>query len=291
MSPTIKSVLIKDKEYPRLLKEVSGAPSKIYYLGKLPKEDEVLISIVGTRKASREGIDTAKSLARDLAQKGITIVSGLALGIDAAAHEGALLGNGKTIAVLGNGVKEVYPRRHFGLAQQMLKTNGCLLSERQETGNYYDALFLERNRIISGLSLGVIIIEASIDSGSLSTARHALNQGREVLVVPGPANHPNYKGSHMLLRDGARLITSAEDVIEDLGLGEFKTVAKNDYSVISNKEQLLILSAMQNTKEPLDVDSISEITKLEPYIVNRNLTFLTIEGLLEEKNGKFLSKS
>ncbi len=291
----IKKVSWEDKDYPPLLKEIPDAPSKIFYRGHLPKKDEIMVAVVGTRKATISGLTLAKQLGRDLARSGITVVSGLAFGIDSAAHEGALLGNGKTIAVLANGLEPIQPRAHYSLAQKILNQEGCLLSEYSESQPYYQGQYLERNRLISGLCVAVVVIEAPIRSGALSTARHALNQGREVFVYPGPADHPNYEGSHMLLRQGARLVTSAKDILEDMGLTNDKLQMTNDKSdaiktSFDDETQFLIFKTLQEAAEPLHIDKIIEATKLEPNIVNQKLTFLMVEGLVEEKNGKFKIK-
>ena len=291
MVAQIKKLGIEDTAYPKLLKEILDAPQELYYKGELPKPHEIIIGIVGTRKATHGGKIIAKQIAQELAQKGILIASGLALGIDSAAHEGALLGGGKTIAVLANGLDVVYPRQHYALAKKILSTKGLLLSEYPEGTPAYPNQFLERNRIISGLSTALILIEAPIRSGSLATARNALNQGREVLVVPGPANHPNYQGSHMLLREGARLVRNAEDVIEDLGLdSQINTNKKSDVVDIKtnlSKEEKIILEAIKNSKKPATVDKIAEETKLEPIIITQGLTFLTLQNIIKEKNGRF----
>lgn len=289
----VKSVTADDKNYPTLLKEISDRPEKIYYLGKLPETNEVIIAVVGTRKATSEGIRLAKQISHELAARGITVASGLAFGIDGAAHEGALIGGGKTIAVLANGLSPISPRAHYGLAQKILKQNGCLISEYSESQPYHQGQFLERNRLISGLGLAMVVVEAPIRSGSLSTARHALNQGREVFVTPGPANHPNYEGSHMLIRNGARLVTSADEILEDLNLLSLKAVVKEKKQVkvnIEDKDGLAVFEAVRKVREPLNIDKIIEITKLEPQIVNQKLTFLILESLLEERNGKFSIK-
>lgn len=293
MPQPVQKVNLEDENFPRFLKEISGAPSEVFYKGRLPEEDEFLVAIVGTRKATNDGLTVAKRIGHDLAEAGITVVSGLAFGIDAAAHHGTLLSGGRTIAVLANGLEPVQPRAHYGLAEKILNQDGCILSEFAESGAYYDSKYLERNRIISGLCQAVVVVEAPIKSGALSTASHALNQGREVFVTPGPAGHPNYEGSHMLLRQGARLVTSAKEILEDLdGLAPekqlpiFQHVLKKKPE-IKDEIQLAIFKAIQDSAEALHIDNIVEITKLEPNVVNQKLTSLMLESLVEEKNGKF----
>jgi DNA processing protein len=285
---------IGDKDYPPLLKEISDAPLEIFYLGKLPAPQEKLIAFVGTRKATHDGVLITRQISRDMIQAGFMVVSGLAFGIDAAAHQGALIDGGRTVAVLANGLQPIHPRAHQNLAQKILEQNGCIIAEESKSGPYYDGQFLKRNRIISGLCSAVLVIEAPIRSGSLSTARHALNQGREVFVVPGPAGHKNYEGSHMLLREGARLVTSAKEILEDLNIqapiAEVDSQGGGDLPIpqnIDDQAQILIFKTIQQSKEPLNVDRIVEITKLEPSVANQKLTFLMLRGLIEEKNGKF----
>ncbi len=220
MKLDFKSISLKDNNYPSLLREISNPPSEIYILGEMPKDStaDMKVAIVGTRKATVEGKLMAKETARKLSEQGIIIVSGLAMGIDAAAHEGALEVKGKTIAVLANGLGKIQPAVNQNLAKKILEFNGAIISEYGSEVPYFKSQFLQRNRIISGLCQAVIVIEAPQKSGSLSTATQAAEQGREVFVFPGPINHPNYCGSHKLIRDGARLVSSIDDIFEDLGL-------------------------------------------------------------------------
>jgi len=282
----IKQITIEAEEYPQLLREIPGAPKVIRVRGDLPTKDDVLVAMVGTRKVTLEGRLTAKQIAKDLARSGIVIVSGLALGIDTASHEGALAGGGRTLAVLANGLDEVYPRTNFNLAQEILKNGGALISEYPEGTPSFPNQFLERNRIVSGLCGATIIIEAPIHSGALVTARHALDQGREIFVTPGPARHPNYEGSHMLLRNGARIIRSAADAIEDLNLGENLKIgftAKKVYDA----ESAAIINLLKEAKKSLTLDNIVETTKLQPHIVAQRITFLILDGAIEEKNNRY----
>jgi len=215
----IKIISQKNPEYPSLLKEIQNPPEKLYVLGNLPSEplaNRPKIAIVGTRKATAQGRLLAKEIARKLTELGVIIVSGLAMGIDTSAHEGAVKAGGQTIAVLANGLDTIYPRQNENLAKKILELDGAIISEYPTNTPSFPNQFLERNRIISGLSIATIIIEAPERSGSLATANWAVEQGREVFVFPGPIDHPNYRGSHKLIRDGARLIGSIEDLLEDL---------------------------------------------------------------------------
>jgi DNA processing protein len=210
------------------------------------------------------------------------------MGIDTAAHEGALFGGGQTIAVLACGLDTIYPAQNENLAKKILEADGAIISEYPAGAPAYQSQFLERNRIISGLCAATIIIEAPERSGSLATANWACQQGREVFVAPGPINHPNYKGSHKLIRDGARLIGSVEDVLEDLNLEipNSKRQAPNKFQIpkfkITDTNQLLIYKTLQEAGRSLNIDKIIELTKLESQVVNQSLAFLIIQEIIKE---------
>jgi DNA processing protein len=203
-------------DYPRLLSEIHDPPGVLFARGRIEPADAMAVAIVGTRRATRYGQMQAERLAAGLARAGLTVVSGLARGIDAAAHRGALAAGGRTIAVLASGVLNVFPPEHAKLAEEVA-AHGAVLSEAAPTMPPLSGMFPQRNRIISGLSLGAIIVEAADRSGALITARHAMEQGREVFAVPGPVDSPGSSGPHRLLRDGAKLVTCVDDVLEELG--------------------------------------------------------------------------
>lgn len=205
-----------DPSYPGLLAELHDAPPVLFVAGDPSLLERPQLAMVGSRRASRPGLDTARSFARSLAAGGFVITSGLALGIDGAAHRGALEAAGKTVAVLGTGLRCLYPARHQQLAADIVAQGGALVSELPlecppQAGN-----FPRRNRIISGLSLGVLVVEASPSSGSLITARLAAEQGREVYAIPGSIHHPGARGCHQLIRDGATLVETIEHILEAL---------------------------------------------------------------------------
>jgi len=202
--------------YPGLLAELDDAPPLLFVAGAAEILEQPQLAMVGSRRASRPGLDTAQSFARALAAGGFTITSGLALGIDGAAHQGALDVAGKTIAVLGTGLLQIYPARHAGLAQRIVEAGGALVSELPLGSAAHASNFPRRNRIISGLSLGVLVVEASPASGSLITARLAAEQGREVYAIPGSIHHPGARGCHQLIRDGATLVESVEHILQAL---------------------------------------------------------------------------
>lgn len=275
--------------YPDLIKEIPDPPKEIFYLGDFLNKslvEEPKIAIVGTRKATAYGRAIAKEMAQEFAKRGITVVSGLAMGIDTAAHEGALLGKGKTIAVLACGLDSIYPRQNENLAKKIVETGGAIISEYPAGTEAFKNQFLERNRIVSGLSAATVVIEAPEQSGALVTARLAAEQGREVFIVPGPMNHLNYLGSHKLVRDGAILISGVEDIFEDLGWNFGKTNV--NFLDDLNAEEKIIFEIIKQVGLPVGIDKIVEITRLESNIVNQKLTNLIIRGFIKEIGGKYI---
>jgi DNA processing protein len=202
--------------YPPLLGDIPDPPALLYVRGSIEPADQLSIALVGSRKCTPYGLRIAERLAASLARVGLTVVSGLARGIDAAAHRGALNAGGRTLAVLANGLAEVYPPEHADLAAEVIES-GALISESPMRQGPLAGLFPQRNRIISGLSLGVVVVEATPRSGSLSTASHATDQNREVFAVPGPVDSLPSRGCHYLIRDGARLVETVDDILEELG--------------------------------------------------------------------------
>ena len=291
-------VTVLDEEYPALLKAIPNPPVVLYVKGNLLQEDAAAVAIVGTRLATHYGLGVAKELARGLAKAGVTVVSGLAEGIDAAAHAGALEGGGRTLAVLGHGLQFIYPPDHRGLSQKIIES-GALVSEfpmgiEPERGN-----FPRRNRVISGLSLGVIVAEAPVKSGALITAREALDQNREVFAVPGPVSSSKSTGAHQLIKDGAKLVESVYDVIEELfpqlhsRLGEWKELA---VSLNSSKKPLGLSAQELEIYEKIPVAGASVVeallqgTKLPPQKLLGVLTELELKGLVRQVPGRGYSR-
>jgi DNA processing protein len=210
--------------YPAPLARVAGPPPLLYFRGEWTDADANAVGIVGSRSCTAYGKRLAEGIARGLVRAGCTVVSGLARGIDGAAHRGALDAGGQTVAVLAGGLSEIYPPEHADLAAEIVG-RGCLLTETPMTVAPQPGMFPARNRIISGLSRAVVVVEANVRSGALITARHALEQGREVFAVPGPVDSPASAGCLALIRNGARLVRSADDILEDL-----KGIATPEYS-------------------------------------------------------------
>ncbi len=283
MAP-LKTIYFNDENFPPLLKQIPNAPEKIFVLGdEAVLNNNLNIAIVGTRKASLAGRNLARKFAKELTDMGIIVVSGLAMGIDSAAHEGTVQNKGKTIAVLANGLDKIYPAQNENLASEILKNNGVLISEYEPGLPSLPHQFLERNRIISGLCVATIVIEAPERSGSLATARLAAEQGREVFVVPGPSSDVNYSGSHKLIRDGARLASSIKDIFEDLDIEITENKNKEEKIFdINDPEKKQIVNILIEAGEPLAVDKIAHLTKLEPQTINQKVAFLVIEGIIKE---------
>lgn len=206
----------EEPDYPARLREIPDPPGVLFVRGQWQRADDLAVAVVGTRHATVYGLQQAERLAAGLARAGLTVVSGLARGIDQAAHRGALAAGGRTLAVLASGVLNIYPPEHRDLAESIIQ-QGALLGEAPPQAAPRSGVFPQRNRLISGLSLGVVVVEAAVRSGALITARHALEQGREVFAVPGQIDNRVARGCHRLIRDGAKLVESVDDVLEELG--------------------------------------------------------------------------
>ena len=285
--------LERENGYPRRLKEVSDPPQILFSQGSLTPEDELAIAIVGTRHATPYGLRQAERLARGLATAGLTVVSGLARGIDAAAHRGALEAGGRTLAVLGSGLLNLYPAEHQSLAQQIAQ-HGAVLSEYPTQQPPKRGAFPQRNRLVTGLSLGVIVVEAPEHSGALISARLAAEQGREVFAVPGPIDQRASRGCHRLIRDGAKLVESVEDVLEELGplatpcQTTEGTLVTHPVEVTLNEQERLVLDAV--FQEPTEVDAIVERTELPTHRVLATLSVLEMRHLIRRLSGSSVTR-
>ena len=284
----IKVYTIHDNEYPENLKNIYDPPPVLYVKGELIKEDALAVGIVGSRKASDYGLKAAQRIASRLAELGITIVSGMALGIDSAAHKGALMSKGRTIAVFGCGLKHVYPISNYNLSNEILKS-GALISEYPFDTEAFPAQFPARNRIISGMSLGVIVVEAGEKSGSLITADFALEQGREVFAVPGNISSPTSRGTNTLIKNGAKLVSRIEDIIEELNL---KIIYKEESNINNNVnldisiEEDCILAFLREKSG--SKEEILAATGLQPGKAMGALTKLEVKGFVQQIGGIYL---
>ena len=275
--------------YPTHLEEIPDPPALLYVRGTLEPRDLLAIALVGSRRCTPYGIRIAERLATSLARTGFTIVSGLARGIDAAAHRGALKAGGRTIAVLANGLAQIYPPEHDELAREVVES-GAVLTELPMRQGPLAGLFPQRNRIISGLCLGVVVVEAAPRSGSLSTAHHAMEQNREVFAVPGPVDSMASRGCHRLIRDGARLVETVDDILEELGpLVEEVQTAPDEPTVrhpaeltLSDQERSLL---GQLESQPSGVDELIVRTGLTASQVMATLSVLEMKRLVRRLPG------
>ncbi|MFJ4157266.1 DNA-processing protein DprA [Pseudomonas sp. NPDC089752] len=268
--------------YPALLAEIDDAPPLLFVAGDPALLDRPQLAIVGSRRASPTAIDNARAFSQYLSQAGFTITSGLALGIDGAAHRGALQAGGRTIGVLGTGLQKLYPQRHRDLANAMIDSGSALVSEYPLDAGPLPGNFPRRNRIISGLSLGVLVVEASLASGSLITARLAAEQGREVYALPGSIHHPGAKGCHQLIRDGALLVESVEQILETLqGWQNLPPITVD----IPGHPLLALLHAAPQTSEALALCSEQPLAQ-----VLAQLTELELEGRVSNEAGRWFAR-
>lgn len=283
---------VTDSNYPPLLREIASPPIMLFVQGDVDSLCLPQIAIVGSRHATGSGLNTAFEFAKMLAESGFVITSGLALGIDGAAHKGALE-KGKTIAVLGTGSDIVYPKRHHDIQQKIIDGGGAIVTEFLPGTPPLPAHFPRRNRIISGLSMGTMVVEAAIKSGSLITAKCAMEQGREVFAVPGSIHNVLSKGAHSLLKQGATLVESAADIVEQLGgmLGHLASERLSSPSVLplsgnsDKSENQALLSAIGF--DPVDMDTLVERTGLSVVELNRQLMKLQLEGTIMSRNGLY----
>lgn len=285
----IRTVILIDEDYPARLKEIQDPPFLLYIRGKgdIAFLSDISIAVIGTRKMTSYGKDVTERFATRLASSGVTIISGLALGIDAVAHEAALSVGGATIAVLGNGLDQIYPPRNTNLARSIINsTNGLLVSEYPLGFPAMPQNFPQRNRIVSGMSRGVLVVEGTKRSGTLLTAAAAAKQGRDVYAVPGPVTSLVSQAPHLLIREGAKLVERAEDILEDLNVSEkLKTQsAKVELPRTTEEEKLLQILA----KEGLDIDSLVRIVDLPTGIVLGALTTMELKGIVKNVGGVYV---
>jgi DNA processing protein len=277
-----------DARYPKLLKELPDPPAVLFVRGEFKEIDGLAVAIVGTRHASRYGLKQAESLAASLARAGFTVVSGMARGIDTAAHRGALAAGGRTIAVLASGVLAPYPPENAKLCDE-IAAQGCVVSEAPPTMPPISGMFPQRNRIISGLTLGTIVVEASNRSGALITARHAGEQNRQVFAVPGQIDSALSAGPHRLIRDGAKLVTSIDDVLEELGplateaRREDGTTVRAPLEVTLNEIETQVLQAVDSRGSL--IDEVTATSGLPVQRVLATVSVLEMRGLVRKVSG------
>jgi len=273
----VKLLTISSPDYPPLLRQTHDPPPLLYVLGEIRKEDELALAVVGSRKMTSYGREVTESLVQDLSTHGLTIVSGLALGVDACAHQAALSAGGRTIAVLGSGIDKIMPTTNIPLAQRIVKEGrGAVISEFPLGTEPQAFTFPRRNRIISGLSLGVLVIEAAEKSGALITAGLGAEQGRDVFATPGSIFNPLSVGTHNLIKQGAKLVNSAADILEELDLAARSLKLEAREVVPETPEEEKILKVLGN--DELHIDQIIKKSKLPTPVVTSTLTMMEMKG-------------
>jgi DNA processing protein len=280
----VKMITVLDEEYPLNLKDLEDAPPVIYCRGKLLGEDSNAVSIVGTRRATEYGKTAARTLGKKLAELGITIVSGMASGIDTLSHTGALLGRGRTLAVMGTGIDLIYPSSNRNLARKIVE-NGALITELPPTSPALPYHFPSRNRIISGLSKAVVAIEAHSKSGVFSTVKWALQYGRDVYALPGDINRSGSEGTNKLLKEGAIPFTSYKDILDNTVLTVKEADKKNEKKAHDlSEDEDKIYKALET--EPKSIDILTKESGLKPQVVMPTMALLELKGLVREVSGK-----
>jgi DNA processing protein len=281
----IKKILIDDPKYPELLRNIYDPPKELFIRGNIDLLNTKCLAIVGTRKATLYGKQIARKLSRQLAEVGITVVSGLAEGIDTEAHLGALDAGGNTIAVFGSGIDVIFPAQNIGLAKK-IEISGSLISEYPEGFSTAKWTFPRRNRIISGLSLGVIMIEGGYESGAMITAKHALDEGREVFALPGNVDLEQSKGPHWLIKQGAKLIENVDDILEELNMKRVDTGDKKEMDVSQlSIDEVPIIKTLN--KEPKHIDELSAAIKIDTSVLLGTLLNLEMKGYVKKLPGMY----
>ena len=268
---------LADTQYPKQLLEISDPPLLLYVAGDPGLLSLPAIAVVGSRNATPQGLENARRFAKNLSEKGFTIISGLALGIDTAAHTGGMQGQGSTIAVVGTGMDITYPKRNDALARE-IESKGAMVSEMPLGSPPKAGNFPRRNRLISGLSRGCLVVEAAIDSGSLITARFAVEQGREVFAIPGSIHSPLSKGCHALIKQGAKLVESAQDILEEFGLAE----QERSVAPAPGENNVLLV---QMGFESCSIDQLIQRTGLTTEVVSAMLLELELGGKIASLPG------
>jgi DNA processing protein len=278
--------------YPRQLLEIHAPPIVLYVWGELTARDQHAIAVIGSRRTSHYGAECAKKLSYQLAYSGLTVISGLARGIDTAAHQGALAAKGRTIAVIGSGLTKLYPPENAALADKIRNGNGAVVSEFSMEVEPDRQTFPMRNRIISGWSHGILVVEAGSNSGALITASQAIEQGRSVYAVPGHINAPTAHGSNRLIQQGAKLVMDAGDVLDDL---EILLPEKQKLPEVSSRplpeltaDERLVYDAIRPTETP--IDQIAATSELPAAVVSSVLLRLELKRLVKQLPGKYFVK-
>lgn len=278
----IEPVFLFESDFPEILKQIFDPPFILYKKGSADL-NQLCVGVVGSRRPTDYGLRTTEKIASDLALSGVTVVSGLAIGIDSIAHRATLNEGGSTIAVLGCGLNQVYPSRNVGMVRDIIESGGAIISEFPFDTIPAKQNFPARNRIISGLSQGLVVTEAAEHSGSLITAVSALNQNREVFAVPGSIFNLNSKGTNALIRAGAHVCTSAQDVLDEFGISCPEAVASIRKLTGATEEERVIISCIES--EPKHIDEIIKITRLSQSVVGSTMTMMELTAKVKHLGG------
>ncbi|MFA4833670.1 MAG: DNA-processing protein DprA [Patescibacteria group bacterium] len=283
----IKVMMIADKSYPALLGEIYNPPPLIYYKGKLDLKNDFTLAVVGTRKFTSYGQQITDYIVKELVGNGLTIISGLALGIDSLAHSATLAAKGKTIAVLGSGLdrQNLYPSQNRYLADKIIAADGAVISELPLGTPPLRHNFPQRNRLISGLCLGTLVIEAGEKSGALITASYALEQNREVFAVPGSIYSPASAGPNKLIKEGAKVVTSASDIIETLNLTQATAYISAKIIMPEGENEKKIISLL--SFEPIHIDELVRASGLDTATANSTLVIMEMKGMIKNLGGMY----
>lgn len=280
-STQINPIILTDRHYPAILKEIYDPPPVLYILGEIKPEDQKAIAVIGTRKMTNYGQIATERLVQELVGEGFTIISGLARGIDATAHKQALASGGRTVAILGGGLWQIYPPEHKGLVEQIIAGHGAVISEFPPSLPAIPGNFPARNRIIAGLSHGVLVTEAAEKSGTMITVAEALDQGREVFAVPGPITSSLSVGTMNLIKQGAKLVTSVQDILEELVLqpnAPSMTEARTPQAGNQTEATILAIIASQ----PAHINEIVRSSQLPSQAVLTTLTLMELSGKVKK---------
>lgn len=288
----VQKIKYEDEKYPDTLRNIAYPPKQLYVVGDVTLLKEKCMSIIGSRVCTPKGAEIAEGFAKKLSKRKICIVSGMAKGIDTSAHIGALKAGGRTIAVLGGGFNHIFPKENKNLFLEIIKNGGAVVSEYAENVATSSQGFIQRNRIVSGLSMGVLVVEAKTRSGTSITADFARRQGKKVFCIAHGIEEKEGIGTNRLIKNGAKLVTCVDDILKELKINSEKNVDNKQEKTIEivniPKEYEEVYKSI--TKEPISIDEICKKTKLEISEVNYKLTMLELEGYIEKLPGNFFVK-
>ncbi len=288
----LQIITIGDKQYPEKLRSIKNPPKKLYAKGNIDLLKTNTISIIGSRACSENGVKLARQFSKDLVYQGITIASGMAVGIDTIVHETTLQENGKTIAVLGNGFNHIFPKENINLYKKIIESGGLVITEYPLNEEARSKNFLERNRIVSGLSIGILVVEAAYRSGTSVTAKFARQQGRKIFALPHEVNDIHGVGTNRLIMEGAKIVTNVEDIIKEFPFLSYKKPIEKEKAIIKevrkickNKEYNEIYKLI--TQEPISIDEIQQKSNKNITQINHILFMLELEGYIKKVVGGY----